>query len=190
MDGKLEVRQTISLEQYVDALFKDDGTRKRARALLGNQGYYEISATDIETEAIEAIFKVLESGAAKKLVNDLRDRSKNNKAPFQPRDRKVTLSISEQVPSGEATICERNADDLHNFIEFASADETTLLYVKATSTRGCRGERDIVEVNPVDWRTLEPSGNGMVEAEARVYLHRPNPPRRADDTPFLARADG
>ena len=182
------IRQAMPLPEQVGALFKDDQTRAQVRGLLNEQGYYEITSSYVETDAIRRALSQLSVGH--KLVNDLRELSNKNKAPFEPRDRKVTLSISAQVAPGEATVCENDADELQSkFIEFASADDKTLIYVEATRTRRCR-ERNIVEVNPADLHTLDASGNTMAEAEARVYLHRPNPRRRADDTPILARADG
>ena len=191
VDGKLEVKQTISPEQHVDALFKDDRTRAQARGLLRKQSYFELSATHIETEAIvEALGQL---GAENKLVNELRDMSHRNKPPFEPRSRKVTLvlSSSPQIGRGEAAVCDHDAEELQSkFIEFFTRDDRNGIYVEAIRTRRCPDRNTtIVELSPADWRTLQLAGSSAPDADARVYLHRPYE-RLADDAPVVAHVGG
>ena len=180
------IRQATPLPEQVGALFKDDQTRAQVRGLLNEQGYYEITSSHVETDAIRRALSQLSAGH--KLVNDLRELSHKNKAPFEPRDRKVTLSISAQVAPGEATVCENDADELQSkFIEFASADDRTL------NLRG--GDQDPAALPRAKHRRGQPGrlahAGRFREQHGRGGSPRLSAPpqhaRRADDTPILAR---
>jgi len=169
-----EIKLALTLQDHVKALFKDDETRLQVRNLLKAHGYYEISKTYEETEAVTRALRQLDAGHS--LVGELRELSHKNKPPFEPRDRKVTLMLSNppQIARGEAVICEHDAEQLQSkFIEFFTHDEKDGIYVVATKIRRCPELRNIVEVNPADWSTLQLSGTVATDASARVYLHRP-----------------
>ena len=161
----------------------------QVRNLLNAHGYYEISRSHEDTEAITRALRQLD--AAHGLVSQLRELSHRHKAPFEPRDRKVTLvlSASPLVARGEAMICGQDADELQSkFIEFFTRDERDGFYVVATRQRRCPETRNIVEVNAADWRTLQLSGTAF-DTNARIYLHRPYE-RRADESQAVAHTDG
>jgi len=183
-----ELKLAQPLPDRVAALFKDDGTRMQVRNLLNAHGYYEISQSHKDTEAITRALGQLD--AAHSLVSQLRELSQRHKAPFEPRDRKVTLvlSASPLVGRGEAMICEQDADELQSkFIEFFTRDERDGFYVEATRMRRCPETRNIVEVSATDWRTLQLSGTA-IDTDARIYLHRPYE-RRADESQAVAHTD-
>src|SRR5262245_36817498 len=67
----------VSLQKQIEAMFKDDRTRAQVRGLLNEQGYYEITSSYVETDAIRRALSQLSIGH--KLVNDLRDLSNKDK---------------------------------------------------------------------------------------------------------------
>jgi len=188
-NGVLEIKLALTPQDHVKALFKDDETRLQALSLLRAHGYYEISKTSEETEAVTRALRQLDAGH--NLVSELRELSHKNKPPFEPRDLKVTLMLSDsqQIARGEAMICEHDAERLQSkFIEFFTHDEKDGIYVVATKIRRCPELRNIVAVNPADWSTLQLSGTVATDANARVYLHRPYE-RKAVDPSVGARSD-
>ena len=171
-DGVLRIN--LTLQDHIEALFKNEQTQLQARSLLEARGYYEISKTHEKAEAVTSALREL--GAGHSLVNELRELSHKNKRPFEPLDRKVTLMLSDppQVDRKEARICEDDKDQLQTkYIELFTPDEKNLVYVVPTKTKPCLKQRNIVEISPADWRTLQLPEVEVTDATARVYLHRP-----------------
>ncbi len=176
VDGRPSVRPAArDVGSQVATLFAQPDRRAELRALLQEQGFYEIS--DAGTKDGRAVTRAIVAlGETHDLVRELRELSRRNVHPFDVKERKVVIAPTgrKTVTEGEAAVCEKEEDLSQKWLLVWTDAGTGGFSVKVSESIECPPtDRQIVEVSPADWAKLNVDGPKRTDAVVKVYLHQP-----------------
>ncbi len=169
----------FGLSDHIERLFKDKRNLPSVRAMLEEKNFYEISADNPGTEAIErALTQVAELLSTHALVLRLREMSQHRKGPFKPRERQAELVAKNDVDGlseGIAEVCLRSGfEDMHLTIWGSAQRGEPMVTVHAAIEKECQEKNlRVVGLHMQDWKKLFDESPNQREESVLVGLRPP-----------------